>query len=419
MLDFPQETERRVRVLEIIASVDPRDGGAIEGLLRQAEARRAFGMETNILCLDSPEDEWVAECPVPTFAVGSAKRRRPTTPLNWLWTHYRYGPAFVPWLKSHIDSYDIAVVNGLWNYSVFGARKVLPGSGIPYVVFAHGMLDPWARASLKHAMKQAFWPFCEGPLLRHANAVLFTTEDEMIRARNTFWPYLVSERVVGYGTADIGGDPEQQISAFRKSLPALGDRAFLLFLGRIHPKKGCDLLVTAFSRVAAERPELDLVIAGPDQVGWRSELVAQARAAGIEGRIHWPGTVFGDVKWGALRACDAFVLPSHQENFGVAVAEALAAGKPVLITDKVNIWREVKSDSAGLVAADDAAGVCDMLASFVTLPLPAREAMSRAARDCFLGRFEISIPARQLGRTLAEIATAHGRTLGMTAKTTS
>jgi len=408
-----------VRVLEIIASVDPRDGGAIEGLVRQAEARRTFGMETHIVSLDSPGDRWVGECPVPTFAVGSGKRRRPTTPLNWLWTHYGYAPEFVPWLRSHIDGYDIAVVNGLWNYSALGARQVLPRSGIPYVVFAHGMLDPWARNSLKHAMKQALWSFCEGPLLMQANAVLFTTEDEMIRARKTFWPYRVSERIVGYGTADIAGDSGQQISAFRKSLPALGDRASLLFLGRIHPKKGCDLLVTAFSKIAAEHPELDLVIAGPDQVGWRSQLEAQARAAGIERRIHWPGTVFGDVKWGALRACDAFVLPSHQENFGVAVAEALAAGKPVLITDKVNIWREIKSDAAGLIATDDAAGVCDMLASFVTLPLPTKEAMSRAARDCFLRRFEISIPARQLGRTLSEIATAHSRTPGVTAKAIS
>jgi glycosyltransferase involved in cell wall biosynthesis len=405
-----------VRVLEIIASVDPRDGGAIEGLVRQAEARRAFGMVTHIVCLDSPGDRWVGECPVPTFAVGSGRRGQPASPQNWLWTHYGYSSAFVPWLRSHIDNYDVAVVNGLWNYTAFGSRRVLPRSGVPYVVFAHGMLDPWARGSAKHAMKQAMWSLCEGPLLANANAVLFTTEDEMIRARDTFWPYRVRERIVGYGTADIQGDYAQQIGGFRRSLPALADRPFLLFLGRIHPKKGCDLLVTAFSRIAAEYPELDLVIAGPDQVGWRKELETQARAAGIEGRIHWPGAVFGDVKWGALRACDAFVLPSHQENFGVAVAEALAAGKPVLITDKVNIWREITSDAAGLVATDDNAGVCHMLGRFVSLSESERKAMGNAARDCFLSRFEISIPARQLGQVLSEIATAHGRTQPVAAR---
>jgi glycosyltransferase involved in cell wall biosynthesis len=400
-----------VRVLEIIASVDPRYGGAIEGLLRQAEARRAFGVETHIVCLDVPGDPWVTECPVQTFAIGTGEIGRPTTPLNWLWTHYCYAPAFVPWLKQNIGDYDIAVVNGLWNYAMLGARRTLPRSGTPYVVFAHGMLDPWARGGLKHAIKQALWMVCEGPLLRHADAVLFTTEDEMIRARGTFWPYRVNEHVVGYGTADIAGDGAQQISAFRKSLPALGDRPFLLFLGRIHPKKGCDLLLTAFSRIASQHPTLDLVIAGPDQAGWRPELEAQARAAGIADRIHWPGAVYGDVKWGALRACEAFVLPSHQENFGVAVAEALAAGRPVLITDKVNIWREIKSDAAGLVASDDEAGVNDMLARFVTLAPSDRDAMGQAARNCFLNRFEISIPARRLGRLLSEIATADDRTI--------
>jgi glycosyltransferase involved in cell wall biosynthesis len=230
----------------------------------------------------------------------------------------------------------------------------------------------------------------------------------MVRARGTFWPYRVSERIVGYGTADLPGDPEHQVDVFRQSLPALGDRRFLLFLGRIHPKKGCDLLISAFAGIAANQPGLDLVIAGPDQVGWRSQLEAQSRAAGIAHRIHWPGALFGDVKWGALRACDAFVLPSHQENFGVAVAEALAAGKPVLITDKVNIWREIKSDAAGLIAADEAASVSDMLSTFVSLPAQQRDAMGQAARACFLRRFEISIPAKELGRVLSDIA-ATGR----------
>jgi glycosyltransferase involved in cell wall biosynthesis len=404
-----------LRVLEIIASVNPRYGGAIEGLLRQAEARRAFKIDTHIVSLDGPDDRWVGECPVRTFAVGTGKQGLQPSPLNWLWNHYGYAPGFVPWLRSRIGDYDVAVVNGLWNYTAFGAQQVLRQSRIPYAVFVHGMLDPWARDSnrLKHAMKQALWSFSEGPLLKCANAVLFTTEDEMLRARTTFRPYRVSERIVGYGTADITGDPERQIGAFRNSLPALGDRPFLLFLGRIHPKKGCDLLIEAFSAIAADRPRLDLVIAGPDQVGLRSRLETQARAAGIAHRIHWPGAVFGDIKWGALRACDAFVLPSHQENFGVAVAEALAAGKPVLISDKVNIWREVKSDAAGLIAADDAAGARDMLRRFIALPVHQRDMMGIAARDCFVRRFEIGIPTRELCRVLSEIATAGGRVPAM------
>lgn len=386
-----------LRVLEIIASVDPRDGGAIEGLIQQAAVRRRIGVQTSIVSLDSPTDAWVSECPVPTIALGNGRHHDAVRPHNWLWTQYRYAPSLRRWLRSHAEDYDIAVVNGLWNYTALAARQALPAR-IPYVVFAHGMLDPWEkhRNRLKHTIKQMLWSFSEGPLLENASAVLFTAEDEMLRARETFWPYRVKETIVGYGTADIAGDPQCQIDAFRRSLPSLGDRPFLLFLGRIHPKKGCDLLISSFAKVAALCPRLDVVIAGPDQIGWRKQLEALAQAEGVAERIHWPGPVFGEIKWGALRACAAFVLPSHQENFGVAVAEALAAGKPVMISDKVNIWREVEADGAGLIASDDAAGTLASLSKYISLSLEQRQAMGMAARGCFLHRYEISVPAVRL-----------------------
>ena len=103
-------------------------------------------------------------------------------------------------------------------------------------------------------------------------------------------------------------------------------------------------------RVVAEvAPDLDLVMAGPDQVGWMAELKGLAERLGVAGRIHWPGLMTGRAKWGALAGAEAFILPSHQDSFGVAVGEALGCGTPVLITDKVNIWREVRACGAGLV----------------------------------------------------------------------
>jgi glycosyltransferase involved in cell wall biosynthesis len=213
----------------------------------------------------------------------------------------------------------------------------------------------------------------------------------------------VRGRVVGYGTADIEGNPAMQKAAFRRAVPALADKPFLLFLGRIHPKKGCDILVDAFARVASAHPGLDLVVAGPDQNGWRATIEPAARASGIAERIHWPGMLSGDAKWGAIRGCKAFVLPSHQENFGVVVAEALAAGRPVLITDKVNIWREVESAGAGMVSSDDVVGVSRMLADFLALSAHHTERMEKAARACFLARFEISIAVDVLCAALAEL----------------
>jgi glycosyltransferase involved in cell wall biosynthesis len=390
-----------MRILEIIGSVDPRHGGAIEGLLRLSSVRARRGMETHIASLDGPKAPWVLDCPVKTFGLGSAEQNNRGLP----WQRYGYTPRFVPWLRKHVTDYDVVVVNGLWNYSSLASRRVLPSTAVPYVVFPHGMLDPWFRANnpVKHAAKQLFWLASEGPLLANARAVLFTTEAEMARAQNAFWPYRVGGRVAGYGTADIEGDPALQEAAFRRAIPALADKPFLLFLGRIHPKKGCDILVEAFAQIASAHPEIHLVIAGPDPNGLRATIEPVARAAAIEARIHWPGMLSGDVKWGALRACRALVLPSHQENFGVVVAEALAAGRPVLISDQVNICREVEAAGAGMVCADNVEGTTRMLGDFLTLSADAVERMGRAARICFLERFEIGIASDTICAVLEEV----------------
>lgn len=388
-----------MKILHIIGSVDPRFGGPIEGITRQAMVRSILGSSTHIASLDQPDDPWIAACPTKVFALGirgaAYARLRSFVP----WLRYGYTPHLVPWLRQHVRDYDIVVINGLWNYSTLGARRALIAMGVPYVVFTHGMLDPWFRKTypMKHLVKQFFWWFSEGPLLANARAVMFTTDDERDLARNEFWPYRVVEKVIGYGTADVEGDIETQLSAFYAALPALRGRRFLLFLSRIHPKKGCDLLVEAFARVANDNSGLDLVMAGPDQIGWQKELKMQAERLQIADRIHWPGMLAGDVKWGALRACDAFVLPSHSENFGIVVAEAMASGKPVLITNKVNVWRDIKSCGGGLVADDNIEGIWMMLKSFLGLSTDEVNEMGTRARAGYLDSFGVrSFVGRQM-----------------------
>jgi glycosyltransferase involved in cell wall biosynthesis len=170
----------------------------------------------------------------------------------------------------------------------------------------------------------------------------------------------------------------------------LGGRAYLLFLSRIHRKKGCDLLIEAFAKVAGRRSDLDLVIAGPDQEGLMDALQARAQALEIGERIHWPGMLRGDAKWGAFRGAEVFVLPSHQENFGIVVAESLACGTPVLITDKVNIWREVDAGQVGFVETDDMTGVEKLLSRWIETPTADKQAMSARARSVFAKHFDVN-----------------------------
>jgi glycosyltransferase involved in cell wall biosynthesis len=396
-----------MRILEVISSLDPHAGGPVEGLLQQARQRERDGLAvTHVVSLDEPGVPWVLDCPLTVFPLGLTASEK-----NWFarlppLCHYRYTPKLVPWLRANASAYDAIIINGLWNYTALGARRALRSIDRPYVVFVHGMLDPWFRRTypVKHIMKQIFWLFSEGPLLAHARAAFFTTEDERKQARGGFWPYRVKERVVAFGTSDQEGDAEAQIRAFRTHMGQLGERRFFLFLSRIHPKKGCDLLIRAFAAIAGSHPDLDLVIAGPDQVGWRKELEALAENLEAAGRIHWPGMLSGDLKWGAFRACEAFVLPSHQENFGVVVAEAMAAEKPVLISDKVNIWREVVGAEAGLVGSDDLQGTTNSLCDFLQLTPGEKAAMGQAARRVFIERFEMRRVARVVVDALKEVA---------------
>lgn len=394
-----------MRILHIIGSIDARGGGPVTAVLQQAEHRPAELFSTHIATLDAPEAACVAALPVPTFAFGPSAARVAGWRRKLPWVRYGHAPKLAAWLKANLAHYDVVVVDGLWNYAAMAARKVLVDGGTPYVVFPHGMLDPWFRKAypIKSLAKQALWLFNEGPLLNNACAVMFTTQTERESSRNAFWPYRVRERVASLGCDDIFGDAAEQEAAFRGKLPALGERRYLLFLSRIHPKKGCDILIEAFAVIASDHAGLDLVIAGPDQTGWKAELLSQAKRLGVADRIHWPGMLVGDVKWGAYRGCEAFVLPSHQENFGIVVAEALAAGKPALISDKVQIWREVFAGGGSLTAPDTAEGFATLLKTFLRLNEAERLAMEKAARATFLARFEMSRAVAAINRALLEV----------------
>ena len=367
-----------MNLLHVISSVNPAGGGPIEGVKQLGSLSSAKGIrsKSHPLTLLAP---YLEECPLPVHALG------PTT------LRYSFSPRLTPWLRANHSRYDAVIVNGIWQFHSFAAWRVLRNSSTPYVVFTHGMLDPWfkRRYPLKHLKKWMYWPWAEYRVLRDAQAVLFTCEEERVLARQSFWLYRCNEVVVNYGTALPSGDPQIEVNEFFGRYPDLHGKKLALFMGRVHPKKGCDLLIEAFAKVLAEHSEWHLVIAGPDQVGWQNKLQHQAEQLGIASRVTWAGMISGAMKWGALRAAEIFVLPSHQENFGIVVAEALASGTPALISDKVNIWREVQGDGAGLVAEDTFAGTCRSFRSYLALPEEKKPAIRQLARQCFEQRFEI------------------------------
>jgi glycosyltransferase involved in cell wall biosynthesis len=367
-----------MRILHAIRSVDPGGGGPIEGVKQLGRINTQRGHSIEIASLDAPDAAFLKDFPLAVHPLGPS-------------SGYGFSSRYVPWLRENVAKYDIVIVNGIWQYNSFGAWRVLHRSSTPYVVVTHGMLDPWFKRTypLKHLKKWLYWPWGEYRVLRDAAAVLFTCEEERLLARQSFWLYSAKEQVINYGTASPAGDAESQRREFFTRFSELRNKRLLLFMGRIHHKKGCDLALKAFAEVLAGDPDWHLVMAGPDQVGWQSSLESLAAELQIDRRITWTGMVAGNLKLGAIHAAEALFLPSHQENFGIVVAEALASGVPALISDKVNIWREIQADGAGLVAPDDLTGASSLLNSWISLSDSQRLQMRQSARRSFENRFEI------------------------------
>jgi len=137
-------------------------------------------------------------------------------------------------------------------------------------------------------------------------------------------------------------------------------------------------------------PDMMLVMAGPDQMGWMDKLIKMAKKEGVADRIIWTGMLTGDAKWGAMYCADAFVLPSHQENFGIAVAESLGCGVPVLLSDQINIAEEIRDDGAGLMERDTQAGTDALLLKWAAMPEEQKAAMRAQTVLTFDERYKMS-----------------------------
>lgn len=385
-----------LHILHVIGSLSPAAGGPPEAVRQLVDAYIEVGDGIELVSLDKPGESYLKGIACPVHALGQSFLGK-----------YGFSPKLWRWLQSNVNRFDAIVMNGIWTFPGVAVRFNARRAQKPYGIFTHGMLDPWfnRKYPLKHLKKLLYWPV-QHAVLRDAEAVFFTAEAERDLAKTSFRPSNWRSVVVPYGINDPdrrGGDVAEQVEAFYGRFPELRGRRYLLFLGRIHEKKGCDLLIQAFARTAAAVPELHLVIAGPDQDGMQAKLRHLAETLGIAARVHWPGLIVGDIKWGAIRASDAFVLPSHQENFGVAVVESLAAGRPVLISNQVNIWPEIEGDGVGLVDDDTLEGTERLLRRWFELPAAERDAMAARARRSFVGRFAMTRAAVAINRVFFSV----------------
>jgi len=378
-----------MKILHSISTVNPAAGGPIQGILLHNKAAAPLGIvqKRHIVSLDTPDASFLRDFPLEVSAVGD---HHSNNIIGKALRHYYYSSKYIGWLRENAPAYDAVIVHGLWNYASSGASLVLPKLSVPYFVFVHGMMDPWFKRAYpaKHVLKSLFWLLAEGRLAKDARCLLFTTEEERRLARTLFPGAKYNDAVVPYGCLPAEQSPKTGPDNFFLSFPAISGKRFLLYLSRIHEKKGADLLLHGLASSKLP-PDLDLVMAGPGDESYINKLKKIIAGSPLEHRVHWTGPLYGDSKWAALRAAEALILPSHQENFGIAVAESLACGTPVLISDKVNIFREICDAEAGLVEEDSIAGVTRLLERWCSLPISTRNAMSASATKLFTEKFDV------------------------------
>jgi glycosyltransferase involved in cell wall biosynthesis len=314
------------------------------------------------------------------------------------------------WFNQNLASFQFVVLHGLWQYpsvAVVRALKRITDAPPKFYVMPHGMLGPWFQRDKTRRLKAwrnwAYWKLLQKHAIQRADAILFSSETEQLLARQTFSPYKPKrELMVGLG---VEGPPQFDSSmreAFDSVCPAVKGKNFLLFVGRIDIIKGIDNLIDAYADVASREHSsgkhiMPLVIAGPLNRPYAIAMQELAKQRNLlrdndvdamgKPAIYFPGMLQGGAKWGAFDGCDAFVLPSHHESFGIAVVEAIACGKPALITDQVSIANDLEQDGAALVGPDTMDGMRKLIDQWCTLSADSKNAMSLCSRNSYLKRY--------------------------------
>jgi glycosyltransferase involved in cell wall biosynthesis len=369
-----ERSEARPRVLHVIQSVAQSYGGPTAAVLGMCRAVRDRGIDAEIFTtnidvngfLDAPLFQRTMFAGVPTtfFPPGLSPRR------------FRLSLPFARGLAQDAGRFDLLHIHSLYNFPALVAAWCCRRLQIPYIIRPHGTLDPY-HFRQRRLLKAGYEALIERRNLAAAAAVHFTSDEEMRLAQMTGWTF---KGVVAPLGVDVPPIPWGDRSLVENRWPRCKGKRIVLFLGRLDEKKGLDLLIAAFANLMRRRPDLHLLIAGPENDDYGLMIRRRVLDLRIEDCVTFAGMVTGETKASAFAAAELFVLPSHSENFGVAVAEAMAAGLPVVVSEHVNLAPRIVAAGAGIAVP---LGIADLQAAMAGLlddPALARETghMARA-----------------------------------------
>lgn len=333
-----------MRVLHVVSSIDPKAGGPAVALSGLAMAQAAAGLRVSVLAT------WISGG---NLDVAETFRRQgiDVRLIGPCRAPFNRHPELVDAVTEAVAQADIVHIHSLWEEVQHQAARAAYRRHIPYIIRPCGMLDPWSLAQSRWKKKlYMLWRLRKN--LNRACALHFTadTERDLTRPLKLKAPAIVEPN--GIDLKEFEHLPPR--GGFRAKHGIAPDRPMAMFLSRLHPKKGLELLIPAFAQATAgQLSSALLVIVGPDAEGYQAKIEDLVARHGLRDRVIFAGMLRGADRVAALADADVFVLPSHQENFGIAVVEALAAGTPVIISDQVNIHQQISRAQVGAVVPLD------------------------------------------------------------------
>jgi glycosyltransferase involved in cell wall biosynthesis len=365
-----------VKILHVVRTIDPAAGGLPIVPVRLGAAQVAMGHSVFVL---AERDAAWTEAALFRDVPGADRLGRLGVTRAGPLAMLGRGPVWGD-LREHIGQVDVVHIHGLWEPLLWATAKTARALGRPYLVAAHGMLDPWSLAQ-KRWKKRLAMMLGWRAILNRAAALHLLNDDErrLVAALGLTAPTVIIP--IGVPLPEID---EGRAASFAARHPAVGARPYVLFVSRLHYKKGLDFLAEAFCFVSLNHDDVQLVVVGPDG-GARGDFERQVKAAGLTDRVHVLGAISTSEKWDALAGATCFCLPSRQEGFSQAILEALAARVPVVISEHCH-FPEVAEHAAGMVVPLDDASIAAALNLILSDP-DSRRAMGAAGRRLVEGRF--------------------------------
>lgn len=335
-----------MRVLHVIPSVSEVRGGPTENLRVSTTALASLGVEVHVATTDDDGPGSRLQPPPGGVEVrnGVTVRYFPRQT-----SFYSFSAPLVVWLWQNMRNYDLVHIHALFNFPALAAGVIASLRQVPFILRPLGTLANWGFRTRRPLLKRLSFRFLEGPLLGRAAAVHCTSEMERHEIEGM--------ECSGFRAVVIPNPVETA-----PLLPSLAGAArTVLFLGRLDPKKGLDLLLPAFASVVTRRPDARLRLVGDGAPDFVAGLKKTVQELGLEECVTFSGFLKGDARREAWRLASIFVLASRTENFGISVVEAMERGLPVVISDEVGICEQVAAREAGLVVPCDSDRIAEAL----------------------------------------------------------